>query len=136
MSPRTSLVIFFWSLGIMDCMLFTFENRVPLMHYGRQWSGIFHWGLLKPGIGWDWPGSAGTRSRGLAFGTFGSRVPGFDIIAITDLICFSPLAMNDRERMYSGLAGLIDLIQSIDQIFIFCIVKFYFIKMKYGITNI
>ena len=31
-------------------------------------------GLLKPGIGWDWQGSAGTRSRVLAFGTVGSRV--------------------------------------------------------------
>jgi len=37
-------------------------------------------GLLKPGIGWDWPGSAGTRSRVLAFGTVGSRVPGFDVL--------------------------------------------------------
>ena len=55
-------------------------------------------------------GTAGTRSRVLAFGTFRSRVPGFDVIAITDLICFSPLAMNDRERMCIGLAGLIDLL--------------------------
>jgi len=29
---HNSVVIFFWS-GIMDCMLFTFENRVPLMLY-------------------------------------------------------------------------------------------------------
>jgi len=57
------------------------------------------WELLKIGIGWDWPGSAGTQSRVLAFGTFGSRVPGFDVISITDLIYFSPLAMNDRERI-------------------------------------
>jgi len=42
-------------------------------------------GLLKPGIGWDWPGSAGTRSRVLAFGTIGSRVPISDVIAITDI---------------------------------------------------
>ena len=51
-------------------------------------------------------GSDGTRSRVLAFGTFGSRVPGFNVIAITDLICFSPMAMNDRERMCIVLAGL------------------------------
>ena len=63
-------------------------------------------GLLKPGIGWDWPGSDGTRSRVLAFGIFGSRVPGFDVIAITNLIYFSPLAMNDRERMCIVLDGL------------------------------
>ena len=81
------------------------------------------WGLLKPGIGWDRPGTAGTRFRVLAFGTFGSRVPGFDVIAITDLICFSPLAMNDRERMCIGLAGIIDLLQSIYKNFIFRIVK-------------
>ena len=67
-------------------------------------------------------GSDGTRSRVLAFGTFGSRVPGFDVIAITDLIYFSPLAMNDREGMCIGLAGLIDLLQSIYQNFICCIV--------------
>ena len=29
---HNSVVIFFWS-GIMDCMLFTFQNRVPLMLY-------------------------------------------------------------------------------------------------------
>jgi len=52
-------------------------------------------------------GSDGTRSRVLAFGTFGSRVPGFDVIAITDLIYFSPLAMNARERICIVLAGLI-----------------------------
>jgi len=78
----------------------------------------FLWGLLKPGIGWDWMGSDGTWSRVLAFGTFGSRVPDFDVIAITDLIYFSPLAMNDRERMCIVLAGLIDLLQSIYQNFI------------------
>jgi len=33
----------------------------------------------------DRMGLAGTRSRVLAFGTIGSRVPGFDVIAITDL---------------------------------------------------
>jgi len=49
---------------------------------------VTSWGLLKPGIGWDWMGSDGTLSRVLAFGTFGSRVPGFDVIAITDLIYF------------------------------------------------
>ena len=80
-------------------------------------------GLLKPGIGWDWMGSDGTRSRVLAFGTFGSRVPGFDVIAITDLIYFSPLPMNDRGRMCIVVAGLIDLLQSIYQNFICCIVK-------------
>ena len=36
-------------------------------------------------------GLAGTLSRVLAFGTIGSRVPGFDVIAITDLISFLPL---------------------------------------------
>ena len=80
-------------------------------------------GLLKPEIGWDWLGSDGTRSRVLAFGTFGSRVPGLDVIAITDLICFSPLAMNARERMCIVLAGLLDLLQSINQNFIYCIVE-------------
>ena len=66
-------------------------------------------------------GSDGTRSRVLAFGTFGSRVPGFDVIAITDLIYFSPLAMNDRERMCIVLAGFIDLLQSIYQNFIYVV---------------
>jgi len=35
------VVILFWSSGIMDCMLFTFENTciVPFMRWGR---GIFH----------------------------------------------------------------------------------------------
>ena len=56
-------------------------------------------GLLKPGIGWDWPGSAGTRSRVLAFGTIGSRVPDFDVIAISDSICFLPLAINNSDAM-------------------------------------
>ena len=93
-------------------------------------------GLLKSGIGWDWPGSAGSRFRVLAFGTFGSRVPGFDVIAITDLICFSPLAMTDRERMCINLACLKDLLQSIYQNFIFCIVISYFTKIQYDITNI
>jgi len=93
-------------------------------------------GLLKPGIGRDWMGSDGTQSRVLAFGTFGSRVRGFYVIAITDLIYFSPLAMNDRERMCIVMAGLKDLLQSIYQNFICCIVKFYFIKMYYNITNI
>ena len=39
------VVIFFWSSGIMDCMWFTFENRVLLMNAlgGRQWCGIFHY---------------------------------------------------------------------------------------------
>jgi len=58
-------------------------------------------------------GSDGTRSRVLAFSTFGTRIPGFDVTATTDLIYFSPLAMNDRERMCIVLAGLIDLLQSI-----------------------
>ena len=30
------VVIFFWSSGIMDCMLFTFENKVPLMRQGAS----------------------------------------------------------------------------------------------------
>jgi len=29
------VVIFFWSLGIMDCMVITFENRVPVMRLGE-----------------------------------------------------------------------------------------------------
>jgi len=69
----------------------------------------------------DRMGLAGTRSRVLAFGTFESRVPGFDVIAITDLIYFSSLAMNDRERMCIVLAGLIDLIQSIYQNYIYVV---------------
>jgi len=28
------VVIYFWSSGFMECMLFTFENRVPLMRKG------------------------------------------------------------------------------------------------------
>ena len=59
--------------------------------------------LLKPEIGWDWPGSAGTRSRVLAFGTIGSWVPGFDVIAITDIIGFLPLAINDSDAMYIAI---------------------------------
>jgi len=38
-------------------------------------------------------GSAGTRSRVLAFGTVGSRVPGFHVIAISGSICILPLAI-------------------------------------------
>jgi len=30
----------FWSSGIMDCMLFTFENRIPLMRYLGGVSGV------------------------------------------------------------------------------------------------
>ena len=29
-------VIFFWSSGIMECVLITFENRVQLMRYGTS----------------------------------------------------------------------------------------------------
>ena len=25
------LCVYFWSSGIMECMMFTFENRVPLL---------------------------------------------------------------------------------------------------------
>ena len=59
--------------------------------------GLFA-GATKPEIGWDLMGSDGTRSRVLAFGTFGSRVPGFDVIVITDLIYFSPLAINNISK--------------------------------------
>jgi len=34
--PTNVLYIFFWSSGIMDCMLFTFGKRVPLMRYGAS----------------------------------------------------------------------------------------------------
>jgi len=39
------VVIFFWSSGIMECtcMLFTFENGVPLMRYGA--SAVWHQSL-------------------------------------------------------------------------------------------
>ena len=39
------VVICFWSSGIMECtcMLFTFENGVLLMRWGRQWCGIIHY---------------------------------------------------------------------------------------------
>jgi len=47
----------------------------------------------------DRPGLAGTRSQVLAFGSFGSRIPGFDVIAITDIICFLPLTINDSDAM-------------------------------------
>jgi len=42
-------VLFFWSSGVMDCMLFTFENRVPVMRWGRNWRDIFHlhWWTVK-----------------------------------------------------------------------------------------
>ena len=30
------VVIFFWSSWIMDCMLFTFKNKVPLMRKGAS----------------------------------------------------------------------------------------------------
>ena len=106
-------------------------REVKLLPNDEQNLVTIAWGATKTrdrkglaGIGW---------SRVLAFGTIGSRVPGFDLIVITGLICFSPLAMNDRERMCIGLAGLIDWLQSIYQNFIFCrfsIVKLYFIKMK------
>ena len=40
------VVIFFWSSGIMECtcMLFTFENGVPLLRYGA--SVVWHHSLL------------------------------------------------------------------------------------------
>ena len=37
------VVIFLWSSGIMDCMWFTFANRVHLYAMGRQSFGIFHY---------------------------------------------------------------------------------------------
>jgi len=40
------VVVFFWSSGIMECtcMLFTFDNGVPLMRLGGgQWCGIIHY---------------------------------------------------------------------------------------------
>jgi len=59
-------------------------------------------GTTKTGIRWDWPGSPGTRSRVLAFGTIGSRVPIFDVIAVTGIICFLPLAINHSDAMVIG----------------------------------
>jgi len=50
----------------------------------------------------DRMGVAGTRSRVLAFGTIGSRVPCFDVIAITDLSVFLPLANNNSNAMVIG----------------------------------
>jgi len=37
----------------------------------------------------------GLAGIGPAFGTIGSRVTGFDVIAIIDIICFLPLTIND-----------------------------------------
>jgi len=42
------VVLFFWSPGIMDCMMFTFENGIPLM---RKGVGALLWHLLLPLIG-------------------------------------------------------------------------------------
>jgi len=50
----------------------------------------------------DRMGLEGTRSRVLAFGTIWSRVPIFDVIAITDIICFLPLAINNCDAMVIG----------------------------------
>jgi len=49
----------------------------------------------------DRMGLAGIRSRVLAFGTIGSRVPGF-VFAITDIICFLTLAINNIDAMVIG----------------------------------
>ena len=38
------VIIFFWSSGITDCRLFTFENRVPLMRKGAS----VEWHLKLP----------------------------------------------------------------------------------------
>jgi len=43
--------------------------------------------------------------------------PGFDVIVITDIICFLPLAINDSDAMCYVIASLIDLLQSIDQLY-------------------
>ena len=37
-------VMFFWSSGIMECVLFTFQNGVPLMRLGAS----VVWNLLLP----------------------------------------------------------------------------------------
>ena len=55
----------------------TYIVHVYSMHINCIEMQLTWGGLLKPGIGWDWQGSDGTRSRVLAFGTFGSRIPGF-----------------------------------------------------------
>jgi len=70
-------------------------------------SNLKSWGLLKPGIGWDRLGSSGTRSQVLAFGTIGSRVPAFDVIAFTDLnISFLPL---DSDAVYTVSVRVVPL---------------------------
>ena len=43
LTADTWLPNLFWSSGIMDCMLFTFENRVPLMRQGA--SVVWHLSL-------------------------------------------------------------------------------------------
>jgi len=51
-------------------------------------------------------GSAGTRSQVLAFGTIGSRVPAFDVIAFTDLISVLPL---DSDAVYTVIVRVVPL---------------------------
>ena len=95
--------------------------RIPYQLIGRlQFERcVYHnfVGLLKHGIRWDWSGSARTRSRISAFGTFGSRVPGFYVIAITGIICFLPLAINNSDATSIAISHLIDLLQRIDQLY-------------------
>jgi len=77
-------------------------------------------GLLKPGIGWDRLGSAGTRSQVLAFGTIGSRVPAIDVIAFTDLISFLPL---NSDAVYTVIVRVVPLSFISIQLWPFALVK-------------
>jgi len=65
-------------------------------------------------------GLAGTRSRVLAFDTIGSRVPGFDVIAITDLISFLPL---DSDAMCMVIVRVVALCFISIQLWPFALVK-------------
>ena len=83
---------------------------IPFKPFGRfQFERCVYqnfWGATKTR---DRMGLAGTRSRVLAFGTFGSRVPGFYVIANTD-ICFLPLAINDSDTMYIDPVHKLDIL--------------------------
>ena len=65
-------------------------------------------------------GSAGTRSQVLAFGTIGSRVPAFDVIAFTDLISFLPL---DSDAVYTVIVRVVPLCFLSIQLWPFALVK-------------
>jgi len=52
-------------------------------------------------------------------------VPGFDVIAITDIICFLPLAINDSDAMCIAISHLIDLLQRNDSCILYFILIFH-----------